>query len=88
MKKVGLFETVIKQESGKCFKIAVLRANVPCDPSKIEAIKAEMEDAVSEYVGTKGHNTFVEEHPDTPNLRIIISDLNDIDSVPFDGQTL
>lgn len=88
MKKIDVFETVIKQESGKFFKIAVLRANVPCDPSMIEAINAEMNNAVSEYVGTKGHNTFVEEHPDTPNLRIIISDLNDIDFVSFDGQSL
>lgn len=83
-----MFETVIKQESGKCFKIAVLRANVPCDSSKIDAINAEMENAVIEYVGTKGHNTFVEEHPDTPNIRIVISDFNDIDFVPFDGQSL
>jgi len=41
-----------------------------------------------EYVGTKGHNTFVEAHLDTPNIRVIISDFNDIEFVPFDGQKL
>ena len=88
MEKIEVFETVIKQESGKCFKIAVFRANVPCDPSNIAAINAVMDNAVREYVGTKGHNTFVEEHSDTPNIRIVISDFNDIDFVPFNGQSL
>ena len=38
MQEIDLFETVIKKGSGNCFKIAVLRANAPCDPSMIEAV--------------------------------------------------
>lgn len=88
MQGIDFYETSIRQESGKSVKIAILRANVPCDPDKVEAINAEMDNAVRDYVGTKGHNTFIEVHSDTPNLRVIISDFNDIDFVPFNGQTL
>lgn len=38
MQEIDLFEAVIKQESGNCFRIAVLRSNVPCDSSMIETI--------------------------------------------------
>ena len=88
MQNIDIFEKVIEQDRGRSFKVAILRANVPCELDKIAAINAVMDNAVSEYVGTKGHNTFVEAHLDTPNIRVIISDFNDIEFVPFDGQKL
>jgi hypothetical protein len=42
---------------------------------------AFMNNAVSEYVQSNGHNQFIEIHMDNPWLRIIIKDINDI---PFD----
>ena len=88
MQNIDLFEKVIAQENGTSLKIAILRACIPCNPEKIDAINTIMDNAVSEYVGTKRHNTFVEEHKDTPNIRIVISDFNDIEFNPFEGQTL
>lgn len=88
MQNIDLFEKVITQENGKSFKIAILRACVPCVLEKIGAINAMMDNAVSVYVGTKGHNNFVEEHKDPPNIRIVISDFNDIEFKPFEGQKL
>ena len=86
MKNIEINESVIDGEGGKRVKIAILRATVPI--TNIQAINDLMDLAVSEYVLTAGHNTFVEEHKDTPNLRIVISDLNAIDFKPYDGEHL
>lgn len=88
MQNIDLFEKVITPQNGKSFKIAILRAGVSCNPEMINAINTMMDNAVSEYVGTKGHNTFVEEHRDTPNIRIVISDFNNIGFKPLEGETL
>lgn len=85
MEKVEIFETVLSGKENKV-KLAILRA--PVYISDVDAINSVMNLAVSEYVGNEGHNTFVEEHKDTPNLRIVVSDLNDIDFGPFDDQHL
>ena len=77
MKNVEIFETSFPGNDGKVVKMTILRATVlpTTDPLLINRM---MDAAVSEYVQNKGHNTFVECHDDTPNLRIIISDLNDV----------
>lgn len=86
MDNIEIYETLIEGTSGKKVKMTVLKATVP--PTDINAINKMMNAAVSEYVQTTGHNTFVEEHTDTPNLRIIISDLNSIAFSPYSGEHL
>lgn len=86
MKNIEISESIIEGEGGKKVKIAILRATVL--PSNIQAINDMMDVAVSEYVLTAGHNTFVEEHKDTPNLRVIISDLDAIDFKTYNGEHL
>lgn len=86
MEKVEVFEAILSGKEDKKVKLAILRAQV--NISDVDAINSVMNLAVSEYVGSEGHNTFVEEHKDTPSLRIVVSDLNDIDFEPFDDQHL
>lgn len=86
MENIEIYETLIEGTNGKKVKMTVLRATVP--PTDINAIDEMMNAAVREYVQTAGHNTFVEEHKDTPNLRIIISDLNSIAFGPYSGEHL
>lgn len=86
MKNIEISESFIEGEGGKIVKIAIIRATVP--PIDIQAINDMMDVAVSEYVLTAGHNTFIEEHKDTPNLRIVISDLNAIDFKAYNGEHL
>ena len=86
MKNIDIYETHISGKNGKRVKMAILRATVP--PIELNAIKEMMDLAVIEYVKTVGHNTFVEEHGDTPNLRIIISDLNSIEFSPYSDEHL
>lgn len=52
MQNIDIFEKAIEQDNGRSFKVAILRANVPCEFDKIAAINAVMDNAVSEYVGT------------------------------------
>ena len=86
MKNVEISESVIAGENGKKVKIAILRTTV--QSTNIQTINDMMDLAVSEYVLTKGHNTFTEVHRDTPNIRIIISDLNNIEFKPYNGEHL
>lgn len=86
MKNIEISESIINGENGKKVKIAFLRAVVPV--SNAQAVNDMMDIAVSEYVLTAGHNTFVEENKDTPNLRVIISDLNALDFKPYNGEHL
>lgn len=65
--------------------MAILRATVPPTTAFLQ-IKRMMDAAVSEYVQNKGYNTFVECHDDTPNMRIIISDLNDVVFKPYEEE--
>lgn len=86
MNKIEILETLIPGEKGKKVKMTILRATEP--PMDVRNINSLMDAAVSEYVQTQGHNTFVEEHPDTPNVRIIISDFNDLEFKPYGGEHL
>ena len=67
-------------------KLAILRTTVL--PVELNIIEEIMALAVIEYVMTAGHNTFVDEYRDIPNLRIIISDLNSIEFRPYSGEHL
>lgn len=81
MKNIEIFETLISGEAGKNVKLAILRSTEPS--YDLQRIKNVMDAVVGEYVQTKGHNTFVEEHLDNPNIRIVISDFNDIEFMPY-----
>lgn len=86
MNNIEIFETLIPGENEKMVKMAILRVTeLSYDIGRINNI---LDAAVSEYVQTKGYNAFVEEHPDTPNIRIIISEFNDIDFKPYSGEHL
>lgn len=86
MKNIEISESIIEEENGKRVKIAILRTTVPT--TNIQAINDIMDVAVSEYVQTKSHNTFSETHRDTPSIRIIISDFNDIEFKAYNGEHL
>ncbi len=86
MKNIEISENTIMGANGKRVKITILRTAIPV--TNVNAINEMMDLAVSEYVLTSGHSTFVDEHTDTPNYRIVISDFNDIEFKPYDGQHL
>lgn len=86
MSNIDIFETILTGENGKKVQMTILRSMVPS--TDVKHITDIMDAAVSEYVQNKGYNAFVEEHPDTPNIRIIISNFDDIDFKPYSGEHL
>ncbi len=86
MKKIEIFETEFYGEKGKKVKMAFLRAVVPS--TDVKAVNVLMDNAVIEYVQSKGYNVFTEVNTDTPNYRIIINDLNDVSFKPYNGEHL
>lgn len=49
---------------------------------------AYMNDVVSEYVGQKGYNEFVEIHLDNPWVRVVFTDINSLEYEPFKNQKI
>ena len=86
MKNVEISENIIKYENGKNVKITILRSTVPSN--NIQAIDDMMNLAVSEYVLTKQHSTFKSVYSDTPHIRIVISDFNDIEFKKYSREHL
>jgi len=64
-------------------KVAILRGGL-----NTENPTAIMNNAVSKYVGSKGHNQFIEIHLDNPWVRVVIGGINDGDYLEFTNQTL
>lgn len=64
-------------------KLAILRGGL-----QSENPVAYMNEAVSEYVGHELHNQFIEIHMDTPWVRVIVSEINELDYEPFVSQRL
>jgi hypothetical protein len=50
--------------------------------------KAYMDNVVSEYVEDSLYNEFIESHLDMPQVRIILSGINEIDYDKYNGQHL
>jgi hypothetical protein len=90
MNKIEIFEQELNakdknnpQQNKVVGKVAILRGGL-----NSENPTAIMNNAVSKYVGTKGHNQFVEIHLDNPWVRIVIGGINEVDYDEFTDQTL
>lgn len=64
-------------------KVAILRGGLNTDNPT-----AVMNNAVSTYVGTKGHNQFIEIHLDNPWVRVVIGGINEVKYDEFKDQRL
>ena len=73
MGNVKKYEQPVIVEGVQVGKIAILVGGVD-----LPNPKEFMDDVVSKYVGTKGHNQFVEIHLDNPWTRIIMDCINDV----------
>ncbi|EGV44226.1 hypothetical protein BZARG_1000 [Bizionia argentinensis JUB59] len=83
MNDIQIFEQEIKNSDKKVGKIAILRGGLNSDnPTQI------MNKAVSDYVGRKGHNQFVEIHLDNPWVRVVLDGINELDYKDFVDQRL
>ena len=79
MNGIEIFEQEIKNGS----KVAILRGGLNTDnPTAI------MNEAVSTYVGKNGYNEFVEIFLDNPWVRVVVSEINELDYKPFNNQRL
>ena len=84
MKNVSIFEQAVKVRDGsQNGKFAILRA----DPG-VSNPKPLMDAAVDHYVGKIAYNEFIEIYLDNPWVRVIVKDINSLDFIPFEGQTL
>lgn len=61
-------------------KVAIFR----CLPGEEKGLDA----AVTNYVGNKLHNEYVNIHLDVPNVRVVVSDTNNFGYQPYTNQTL
>lgn len=59
-------------------KIAVLIYAGSGDPKRI------LDHAVAAYVGNEGHHELIDAHLDNPWMRVILSDINNMDQEAFD----
>ena len=74
---------IYEQELSGGGKFTILRG-----VSTSEKPNAYMDKAVETYCNDESHNTFVENHPDNPYVRVIIKGINDLPFVPLHNQTL
>ncbi len=72
-----------EQGDGKSGKMAILRGGLGADDPI-----SYMDDAVRIYVENNLHNQFVEIHGDNPYVRVIVSNINELDYNPFGDQRL
>lgn len=83
MVNVEIFEQFIQNPNGSPGKIAVFRIS-----PNIEKPKPLMDQAVSEYVGFNPYNEFIEIFLDNPWVRVIVSDIDSLNFVPFKDQKI
>ena len=81
MGQIKIQESEIDLTHGRKGKMAVLMYAGEDDPV------AKLDQAVSTYVGNKGHHQFIDIHMDNPWIRVIMSDINNINQRDFDPQT-
>jgi hypothetical protein len=79
MKKIEIFEQDLIKDHKTVGKVAILRGGL--NTSNPTAI---LNEAVSNYVGNKGYNEFVEIHLDNPWVRVVISGINELEYKPFE----
>lgn len=78
MEQVKIQESTINLTHGRTGKIAVLIYVGDDDPI------AKLDWAVSEYVGHEFYNEFSDINNDNPWVRVILSDINEMNQVNFD----
>ena len=78
MGQVKIQESTVDLTRGRKGKIAVLIYVGDDDPI------AKLDLAVSEYVGRVGYSEFIDINNDNPWVRVILSDINDMNQVNFD----
>lgn len=83
MKDVQICEYILTNEEVNRGKVAILRGGVNVK-KPIELMNA----AVSKYVGNDPFNEFVEIHMDNPWVRVIVSNINNLDYKDFENQRL
>mgnify|MGYP006911563909 CR=1 FL=1 len=83
MKDVQICEYDLTKDGKKQGKVAILRGGLHS-----ENPIAHMNSAVSEYVERELFNEFVEIHMDNPWVRVIVSNINELDYKPFENQRL
>lgn len=82
-KDIEICEYDLSKDGKKKGKIAILRGGLnESNPT------AYMNEAVSQYVGRNLYNEFVEIHMDNPWVRVIISNINELDYDEFTNQRL
>ena len=86
MSGISIYETSFPGIGGKRVKMAIFRFEAPV--TDLGIIKTSMDEVVHAYVQGAIHNTFIEEHADNPNMRIVISEINDVDFHSFNGEHL
>lgn len=72
-----------EQGNGRPGKIAILRGGLGADNPV-----SYMDEAVSKFVEGNLHNQFIEVHLDNPYVRVVVSNINELDYHPFDDQRL
>lgn len=83
MKDVQICEYDLTKEGVKQGKVAILSGGLHSNNPI-----AHMNAAVSEYVGRDLYNEFIEIHMDNPWVRVIVSNINDLDYKDFVNQRL
>lgn len=78
MGQVKIQESIIDLTHGRKGKVAVLIYVGEDDPI------AKLDWAVCEYVGRVGYSEFIDINNDNPWVRVILSDINDMNQVDFD----
>lgn len=70
-----------KLENGAEFTI--IRLSVPYEKEKIQEINNRMDEIVLTITNGNIGNEFIEIHPDMPNIRVLIRNLNDLEFQPI-----
>ena len=81
MGQIRIQESDISLTHGRKGKIAVITYLGEEDPVE------KLDQAVSIYVGTKGHNQFIDINMDNPWTRVVMSGINDMEQEDFDPNT-
>ncbi len=79
-KKLEIREGVYQLENGVNAKFAVFLYPGPYDPHDV------LKSAIEEYVGDEGYHEFVDSSLSNPWMKVVVSDINEMNSEPFDPE--
>lgn len=78
IKDLTINESEYDLDNGQKGRIAVFMYSGEADPSKV------LDYAVHKYVGNNGFHELIDANLDNPWMRVILSNINDMNQVPFD----